>query len=280
MKNAFYYSTMTWAFILVVILSGCQKEDNFSGGISNNSKTLRSGASDSLMEVIGDYHNLALEELMQKEYQGSMSEIIQSVVFDIDASLNQFGIYRSSEEFVIFEEHLNQLVTLRSQSDSALVNYVYSYVEDSLSANGLNLISMNELNYMQRFKEVFQTDFSLMSNYEKYTYINSELSEILSDCNEEEWDYYSDDGNLIRGAIAIGLSSNEFWYANGGEIDPIASAYLIQGDCLGYIIGWGRAVINDYRSNNLHPSGQGRRIEDGIYVGVSFSLGIWRGWGA
>lgn len=102
----------------------------------------------------------------------------------------------------------------------------------------------------------------------------------LVDWNKIEWDNESDDGNLIRGSIAIGLSSNEFWYANSGELEPSVSAYLIQADALGYIIGWGRAVINDYRNNNLHPSGQGRRIEDGIYVGVSFSLGVWRGWGA
>lgn len=49
----------------------------------------------------------------------------------------------------------------------------------------------------------------------------------------------------------------------------------IQIDLIGYIIGWGRAVLEDYRNGNLTPSGQYGRIGKGIEYGTAASFAAW-----
>jgi hypothetical protein len=146
-----------------------------------------------------------------------------------------------------------------------------------LAVDDEGLLTSREKNMVAEIKDVFSDGYAIgMSPANAATYFESRLQLIQTQYQNVVFD--PNEGELYLGLLNLALSSNQYWHS----VDHINSYYpnepepaIIQLDMIGYIVGWSRAVLNDYRAGNLHPSGQGRRMDEGVEVGLAASLTGW-----
>lgn len=85
-----------------------------------------------------------------------------------------------------------------------------------------------------------------------------------------------DPGNLSRGFLEIMKHSAELWKEHR-PLNPnnYPALTLIQLDALGYLWGWSKAVLEDYRNGVLIKERANKRIEAGITFAVEVSFFTW-----
>lgn len=85
----------------------------------------------------------------------------------------------------------------------------------------------------------------------------------------------------VKSGYLLLLSSFDYWnyefVDENEDFDDDDVHAIIQIDAGGYIIGWIKAVWDDYNAGTLSPEGQHRRIREAAYTGLMASTGGFRG---
>lgn len=153
-----------------------------------------------------------------------------------------------------------------------------------------SLISQVEKEFIDGISEIFTNDFSNLSHSWVCDFVISKVDSLKSIWNTIEWDASGDSllaknvitsiqsngsGNLSFGALDVLHRSAEFWKEN----DPMPSSppallgALLQVDAIGYIVGWLKAVKDDYDAGKLTTDRANIRIQKGIDAATYASLG-------
>ncbi|WP_343533580.1 hypothetical protein [Pedobacter sp.] len=164
--------------------------------------------------------------------------------------------------------------------------------------NQYNLISSRELGMVEELNDIFINGYSLNLNQaDANYYFATELQALRNQHMNIVWNV--NEGELFLGMLEVAINSNIYWHSNlsnetqgfrtsktmtlSNELLPadptLPEEPLVQVDAIGYIFGWGKAVLSDYNNNKLNPSGQWHRIGQGALTALQAStLGGWRKW--
>ncbi len=153
-----------------------------------------------------------------------------------------------------------------------------------------NLISQVEKSFIDAILEIFTNDFSNLSHSQVCDSVISKVVSLKNLWNTIEWDESGDSllmknritsiqsngsGNLSFGALDVLHRSAEFWKENDPmpNSPPALLGALLQVDAIGYIVGWLKAVKDDYDTGQLRPDRANIRIQKGIDAATYASLG-------
>ncbi|QIL38963.1 hypothetical protein G7074_06500 [Pedobacter sp. HDW13] len=167
---------------------------------------------------------------------------------------------------------------LQSAVDNLTPTSVEDVWDDELSRlDDENLLTVREKNMVGQLKNIFSDGYNLNLNQaDAKTYFENRLNTIQAQYQTVVFE--ENEGELYLGLLNLAKASNNYWH-NSQELDNYDPTKLenpiIQLDLIGYIVGWTRAVIADYRAGSLNPSGQYRRIDKGIEYGLAASLTGW-----
>ncbi|RAJ77340.1 hypothetical protein CLV59_107107 [Chitinophaga dinghuensis] len=159
----------------------------------------------------------------------------------------------------------------------------------------LDLVSTRERGMIGEITAVFNNSFaSGASLQQNYLTVKNQLAAIRSKYSNTV--LLPNEGELYSGILAIAESSNEFWsgegaryvnsiitydiaaYKNGSPFalikDPVRSQTpFMTADCIGYLLGWGKAVMDEYHDHGKLSIGNSNyRIGVGLFGAAAASL--------
>lgn len=161
----------------------------------------------------------------------------------------------SKENYFSIQSQIQGLYFLQFFKHSFLsLHFMQKKYDDLLTKLSLlSIISIQGQVELEKFKNVlFSTSFS---------------RQIIDEINFDYTSLNAIEGELLSNLVNMYISSGEFWLKIRTDNDVNPSRLLV-GDCLGYIGGWGSAAWDDWWNDNLNPSGQGRRIGQGLIWGA------------
>ncbi len=135
-------------------------------------------------------------------------------------------------------------------------------------------VSSNERQFLDSLHVFFSTNVSGLSKAQVCALAYNKSVNLLSQFNAITWS--SGQGTLACGALNVLKSTSTYWAGHdrirfigfsgsngiGGGDEPFV---ILQADCLGYIWGWGNALIDDANSSGgVTPDGQNRRMQQGF----------------
>lgn len=153
-----------------------------------------------------------------------------------------------------------------------------------------DLISQVEKDFIDAILEIFTNDFSNLSHSQVCDFVIFKADSLKNIWNTIEWDESGDSllmknritsiqtngsGNLSFGALDVLHRSAEFWKENDPmpNSSPALLGALLQADAIGYIVGWLKAVKDDYDTGQLRTDRANIRIQKGIDAATYASLG-------
>lgn len=179
------------------------------------------------------------------------------------------------EKNKLIEEMATKLDIIREDlTITGIQNHWETTVTD---AKKITSISATEQNAVSEIKQIFSDAYDKnFSNDNIYDFINERLEQI----KQTNQNLLNNNNELFYGLMQIADSSNDYWkeYIQTNSPDPTTPVkpepYLVQIDCLGYIVAWTKAVCEDNRKpGGVTPEGQWGRIETGLFGAIEFSSG-------
>lgn len=293
--NSIVKTTVLSLSLLVLIVFACKKQD-----VNQPTDELRTQNLRKTAEKLAGLHNKGMDYISSNFRTGSHKGDIVSVVDTSNGGSPAEIIYYDASNYLSTLSETNSITytaepyviakldNLIANGDEELVKLEYNGAIAQI--NNYPILTSRENTMIASVTSIFNNAYTQnLTKEQTYVYLKAQL-EALRDSYAGTI-LTENEGELFYGLLNIAMESNEYWVnddllliskANENIIskkgNTIKAAFIpnpafIQADCIGYIIGWGQAVMNDYNSGNLKPSGQTARISAGVFNALGWSSG-------
>ncbi len=147
-----------------------------------------------------------------------------------------------------------------------------------------NNLSTSELNFLDSLTVFFSTNISGLTKSQVCVLTYNKSTSLLTAFNQITWG--SGQGTLACGALHTLKSTSLYWASRNpsgfigftGDPNDVLTGgqawIILQADCIGYIVGWASALIDDSNHGGVTPEGQDRRIQQGFNSAAGYSASV------
>jgi hypothetical protein len=201
----------------------------------------------------GEYHNSTLEAVRNAQ----LTTLPEIAAFVKNYTVNNYG---GGDMVIFFDNKLLGIITEANNNRSIAMSYARGKINTAFNSGA---ISSSYRQFLINLTNILEENFG---TNDKQLIVNETLSKL----------------NLLKSSttdiellapVNISIASTIYWGGNpkptGGDVQG-----FWQLDCVGYIIGWAAAVIEDADSpGGVTPQGGNRRIREGLYGAAGASSG-------
>jgi hypothetical protein len=237
----------------------------------------------SLINQSGDIHNAGLLHIMQNpnQYFHLANTTLESdAVFTKIAGFIQSEYGFDSASLVVNEvidSFKNQLDNGALSSANANDQVINSYWNSNkLLLINSNLISSNELKYLDSVYNIQHQDFTGLQDSEVCNRVIIRLNSLIGQFNNDRANNLLSgvNGELAGPLLHIALSSAQYWKIHINDYqNHLQPMYVLPADAFGYLVGWTSIWWKEANSSNYSTSweAQKRRIGAGVIAGLGAS---------
>jgi len=286
LKLQFSLSAMIILFIAVFISSCNDVEGDMltKNDLTNTQETDMLGFSESPptfsqdLDQIGNYHNAALRHFIDQD------------PFETTSPYDQLAILKNSNEHVlqttIDEREMQKVISDFDQGNmqdpTGLLNTYLELVRPHVSQEEFDFL----VNAQSIFVSLNDANLSVLEQFNSIIELSS--NKIIE--FENNFNVSNNKGEIAGGFLYIANASAHFWKSqyeleeqDKSKSDISSSRGTpwwkkirgtgVRADAIGYIIGWGDALIDDYNNGGINPDGQWKRIRKGGVNAINWSGG-------
>ncbi len=247
----------------------------------------------SLINKIGQQHNDGLDYVMSKINQDQSirrgmqkinrldapvsSKTIATLSFEYVESIPDFA---KSETFSVDREKSIETLTTHLdeiRTDLSVENVKSKWIESLNTTYEIVQISHVEKQAISEIQQVFESIYNTnISSSELHEYLQVKINHVATNYNNS----LNAENELFTGLLQITSFSNDYWNNVKQQVSVIdeplipfePDPYVVQLDCIGYILAWTSAVYEDSKTEKgVTKDGQWNRIGKGLFGAVGAS---------